>query len=144
MKYAVEMGSGAMVYIPSFIKIGSGIQEFIGGKHRQRGDRISLRFFFQNVESGLKLPPLDSILSQMNQVDIPKTVFARSISSFHVCLRFPVKTSIQVSVSECSMSHCRNVTRLVHLIFILNTFLKYLASQRRGQRDFMSESLSAK
>jgi hypothetical protein len=26
MKYAVEMGSGAMIYIPSFIKIGSGIQ----------------------------------------------------------------------------------------------------------------------
>jgi hypothetical protein len=25
MKYAVEMGSGAMIYIPSFIKIGSGI-----------------------------------------------------------------------------------------------------------------------
>jgi hypothetical protein len=28
------MGSGAMVYIPSFIKIGSGIQELIGGIHR--------------------------------------------------------------------------------------------------------------
>jgi hypothetical protein len=27
MKYAIEMGSGAMIYIPSFIKIGSGIQE---------------------------------------------------------------------------------------------------------------------
>jgi hypothetical protein len=26
MKCAVEMGSGAMIYIPSFIKIGSGIQ----------------------------------------------------------------------------------------------------------------------
>jgi hypothetical protein len=31
MKYAVEMGSGAMIYIPGFIKIGSGIQELIGG-----------------------------------------------------------------------------------------------------------------
>jgi hypothetical protein len=27
MKCAVEMGSGAMIYIPSFIKIGSGIQK---------------------------------------------------------------------------------------------------------------------
>jgi hypothetical protein len=27
MKYVVEMGSGAMIYIPSFIKIGSGIQK---------------------------------------------------------------------------------------------------------------------
>jgi predicted RNA-binding protein with TRAM domain len=30
MKYAVNMGSGAMIYIPSFIKIGSGIQKFQG------------------------------------------------------------------------------------------------------------------
>jgi hypothetical protein len=29
MKYAVEMGSGAMTYIPSFIKIGSAIVNFI-------------------------------------------------------------------------------------------------------------------
>jgi hypothetical protein len=31
MKYAVEMGSGAKIYIPSFIKIGSGIPKLIGG-----------------------------------------------------------------------------------------------------------------
>jgi hypothetical protein len=30
MKYAVEIGSGAMIYIPHFIKIGSGIQKLIG------------------------------------------------------------------------------------------------------------------
>jgi hypothetical protein len=30
-KYAVEMGSGAMIQIPSLIKIGSGIQELMGG-----------------------------------------------------------------------------------------------------------------
>jgi hypothetical protein len=35
MKYAVEMGSGAMMYIPSFIKIGSGIQKLIGVIHSQ-------------------------------------------------------------------------------------------------------------
>jgi hypothetical protein len=30
MKYANEMGSGAMIYIPSFIKIGSPIQKLMG------------------------------------------------------------------------------------------------------------------
>jgi hypothetical protein len=35
MKYAVEMRSGAMTYIPSFINIGSGIQKLIGGKDSQ-------------------------------------------------------------------------------------------------------------
>jgi hypothetical protein len=29
--YALEVGSGAMIYIPSFIKIGSAIQNLIGG-----------------------------------------------------------------------------------------------------------------
>jgi hypothetical protein len=29
-KYAVEIGSGAMIYIPSFIKIGPGIQKLMG------------------------------------------------------------------------------------------------------------------
>jgi hypothetical protein len=31
MKHAVEIGSGAMTCIPSFIKIGSGIQMLTGG-----------------------------------------------------------------------------------------------------------------
>jgi hypothetical protein len=30
MKYAIEMDSGAMIYIPNFTKIGSGIQKLIG------------------------------------------------------------------------------------------------------------------
>jgi hypothetical protein len=50
MRYAVEMGSGAMIYIPSFIKICSGTQKVVGGGiHRHadsHGDRISLLLFF--------------------------------------------------------------------------------------------------
>jgi hypothetical protein len=30
MKYASEMGSGDMIYMPSFIKTGSGIQKLMG------------------------------------------------------------------------------------------------------------------
>jgi hypothetical protein len=33
MKYAIEMGSGAMIYIPSSIKVGSGIQKLTGEIH---------------------------------------------------------------------------------------------------------------
>jgi hypothetical protein len=33
MKYAVEMDSGAMIYVPGFIKTGSAIQKLIGGVH---------------------------------------------------------------------------------------------------------------
>jgi hypothetical protein len=34
MKYAVEMGSDAVIYIPNFIKISSGIQNLREGIHR--------------------------------------------------------------------------------------------------------------
>jgi hypothetical protein len=44
MKYTIEMGSGVMINIPSFIKIGSGIQKFIWWTHRQHDDLISLLF----------------------------------------------------------------------------------------------------
>jgi hypothetical protein len=36
MKYAVEMVSGAMIYVPNFIKIDSGIQKFIKGAQIHR------------------------------------------------------------------------------------------------------------
>jgi hypothetical protein len=61
MKYAVEMGSGAMIYVPSFIKIDSGIQKLLGGDthtetqtRRQHRDPISLLLFFQNNKNRLK------------------------------------------------------------------------------------------
>jgi hypothetical protein len=56
MKHRVKMGSGVMIYMPSFIKIGSVIQKLIGGGgiHTQQGDLISLLLFFQNKESKLK------------------------------------------------------------------------------------------
>jgi hypothetical protein len=44
MKYATEMGSNAMTYIPNFINIGSGIQKLTCGT-RQHGDLISLFLF---------------------------------------------------------------------------------------------------
>jgi hypothetical protein len=32
MNYAIEIGSVAKIYIPSFVKIGSGIQKLISGR----------------------------------------------------------------------------------------------------------------
>jgi hypothetical protein len=49
MKYAVEMGPVAMIYIPSFIKIISGIQTLMGGGEftdTQHGDFISVLLVF--------------------------------------------------------------------------------------------------
>jgi hypothetical protein len=49
------MGSGAVMYVPSFIKIGSGVQKLIRRIHRhthththtQQRDLISLLYFFK-------------------------------------------------------------------------------------------------
>jgi hypothetical protein len=44
MKYAAEMGSGAMIYVPTLIETDSGIRKLVtgGGTQRQDGDPISL------------------------------------------------------------------------------------------------------
>jgi hypothetical protein len=34
MEYSVEMGSDAMIYMPSFINTGSGIRKLVKGIHR--------------------------------------------------------------------------------------------------------------
>jgi hypothetical protein len=49
VKNAAEMDSGATIYIPNFIKTGSGIQELILGIHRQYGDIKSLHLFFSKL-----------------------------------------------------------------------------------------------
>jgi hypothetical protein len=49
MKYAVEMGSDAMINIPNFIVIGSGIQKLVGEDTHTDGQQdnlISLLLFF--------------------------------------------------------------------------------------------------
>jgi hypothetical protein len=40
MKYAVETSSGATIYVPSFIKIGSGIQKLIRGIRRHTDSMV--------------------------------------------------------------------------------------------------------
>jgi hypothetical protein len=57
---AIEMGSGVMTHIASFINTGSGIQKLMWGRgdsqiHRQHGDIISLLLFSQNRESRPKI-----------------------------------------------------------------------------------------
>jgi tRNA A58 N-methylase Trm61 len=55
MKYAVEVGSGIMIYTPSITKIGSSIQKLIG-EYTCSIEMIQayFRFFLQNKESRLK------------------------------------------------------------------------------------------
>jgi hypothetical protein len=46
MKYAVEVGSGGVIYIPSFIKISSGIQKLIRGYTDTQTWRFRKPIFF--------------------------------------------------------------------------------------------------
>jgi autotransporter-associated beta strand protein len=53
MKYAAEIGSDTMIYIPSFIKTGAGIQKLNGADTHTGNALLSLLLFFQNKESGI-------------------------------------------------------------------------------------------
>jgi hypothetical protein len=56
MKYAIEMRSGAMIFIPSFIKIGSASKQSTGGNSdTQHGDCMNLLLFFKNKEGRQKM-----------------------------------------------------------------------------------------
>jgi hypothetical protein len=45
MKYAVEMSSGVLIYIPSLIKIGLGIQKLVRGIYRHT-DRMEIALVY--------------------------------------------------------------------------------------------------
>jgi hypothetical protein len=46
MKYAVGIGSDIMIDIPSFVNIGSGIQNLIRAIYRQQCNLITLLLYF--------------------------------------------------------------------------------------------------
>jgi hypothetical protein len=66
------MRSGALIYIPSFIRIGSDIQKLIGATqtHRQHGDSISLLSFFSKKESRLKNEIMRNITIEKHNVKL--------------------------------------------------------------------------
>jgi hypothetical protein len=57
MKCAVEMDSGAMMYIPSFIKPGSGIENSTGGTQTHRGQDDLIHLIFSLISLFKKIPP---------------------------------------------------------------------------------------
>jgi hypothetical protein len=111
MKYAVDMGSGAVIYIPSFIKTGSGIQTLIGGDtqtHRQHGDRISLLLVFQNKESGIKIKAClcdyhavcVSVHAPIN-VRMPEPIFTKL--GMYIMAPEPISTAYFINVYPLSL-----------------------------------------
>jgi hypothetical protein len=60
MNYTIEMALDSMKFLPTFMKLITGIQSLFGGvwvtdTHTQQGDLISLLLFFQNKKSRLKI-----------------------------------------------------------------------------------------
>jgi hypothetical protein len=50
MKYATETDAGAMIYIPSLIKIGSDIQQLIRGIYRNADTQTAWRLHKSTLE----------------------------------------------------------------------------------------------
>jgi cbb3-type cytochrome oxidase subunit 1 len=86
MKYAVEMDSGVMIYISSFIKIGSGTHQKLMWRRftdTQQGDLISLFLFifFKIREVGSELSSsglCQSTLKKKATAHIPEDTLKKS------------------------------------------------------------------
>jgi hypothetical protein len=97
MKYAVQMASGAMIYIPSFIKIGSGIRNLMGGytetqKQIPRQDllkyTITIFAFLNLLEIFTKI---QAFLKVFCVVPIFQTSFFHNALAMCFCLRVYVR-----------------------------------------------------
>jgi hypothetical protein len=75
------MGSGAVIYVPSFIKIGSGIQKLIGGDTHTQTARWSHKptLFFQNKESRLKSNAQSNDVFHGASIDVAHLVYTARI-----------------------------------------------------------------
>jgi hypothetical protein len=90
VKYAVGMRLGVMMYIPSSVTTGSGIQKLLGGgggdthtdilTHRQQGDLISLLLFFFKIRKAgwkqqMKFSMMDGQTCSTEQVRFEATLW---------------------------------------------------------------------
>jgi hypothetical protein len=73
MKYTFEMGSGTLIYIPNFIKIGSTNEKLIGNVDNTAWS--SLKPIFFNNESGLKRSKFKTLLLLWDSVIGIATVY---------------------------------------------------------------------
>jgi hypothetical protein len=82
------MGSGAVIYVPSSIKIGSGIQKLIGGTHRQQRDLISLLYFFKIRKVGYKCSLCLTVFDNSTSGRETQTEAVRSIGYIKTALPY--------------------------------------------------------
>jgi hypothetical protein len=115
MKYTIEIGSGAMICIPSFIETGSGIQKLIRGyrqAHEQHGDLMRLLlFFFQTKESRLMRSPCSVCACMYVCVCPPPSAFERLNQSSRnlVCISCYLSPSQRLT-SPLPLTSITNIT----------------------------------
>jgi hypothetical protein len=68
MKYAVEMGSSAMIYIPSFINTGSGIQKLIRTDTYTKTEEIAEAYF---RKAGRQVLPSETRMERSSSQTLP-------------------------------------------------------------------------
>jgi hypothetical protein len=84
-----------MIYIPSFVKIGSGIRKLIrGNTHSQNGDLVKSFFFFQNMRRKLNTEQITWNMRYVYQI------FANvSHQRFYDFLKNPAKEDLELHSS---------------------------------------------
>jgi hypothetical protein len=95
-----------MIYIPSFIKIGSGIQRLTAGIHRQHGDRISLFGFLQSNESILKTDSINIFIGMLIVAQLAKK-FSHGLEEPIWLISVPRYFNLKVILSLCLIKNLR-------------------------------------
>jgi hypothetical protein len=106
MKYAVEIGQGAMIQMSRSVKISSGVQKIIKGIYRQQGDLISLLLSLEKKETRLKV--LQYLWSGDKEIMMKEFIlccirgkWGGSFRSGFTCLRLAVSRSGQCDATIC-------------------------------------------
>jgi hypothetical protein len=105
MKYAIVMGSGAVLYVPSFMKTGSGIQK--------------LNFFFkiEDVSKKIKIFKIFANLEHSRAISRSSLKF---VSKFSDCL-LPLPGNNPHSIYSCSDFFQSFPSSVVHFSVLLPT-----------------------
>jgi hypothetical protein len=106
MKYTAEMGSGVMVYIPSFVEICSSIQKLIRGIHGQHGDSISLQANNGNMPVTRDTVPVGIAVCRFTEKN------SKIYYHYHRCsmkMTFRTLKLIKFPFKGCNMLHMRTV-----------------------------------
>lgn len=131
MKCATEVGSDAMMFIPDFKRLRSGIWKFIEGIHREHGLHNSSSYF-QNKENWLKIE--SSLMKSSCRLLWLGTlyVWACTLKQFSVAVTGFVPINVFTATVWCCTDQHFTSTKLQTALDLMKIIMELLHNMRDG------------